>query len=88
MMMAYGLGRNVALLLPSLYSFNQPPPPTSKPIKQENLATYYNLISIKAFDKCKSIHMAIKQYMRLCDFTTITKSEISFHVCTIDLEYS
>ena len=42
-MMAYGLGRNIALLQTSLIHSTTPPPPTSKRIKQK-LATYINIL--------------------------------------------
>ena len=53
LMMAYGLGRNIALLQTSLYLFNHLPPPTSKRIKQKTtryfIMIYYYKMRFKLF---------------------------------------
>ena len=58
-MMAYSLGRNIALLQTSLYSFKHPSRLTSKRIKQKKLATYYNISGCKVIQICLSFKSEI-----------------------------
>ena len=69
-MMAYGLGRNIALFQTSLYSFNHFPPPTSKRIKQKKLATNYKVVE---YNRLLGEVCVEDQYLPRVHYIVITK---------------